>query len=664
MARTLCEYHWAWPRVSQPLRVARRRRRPAGARSVRNEAQSGTLDLFARLGVPAEVAAGGEVERAVKVAQAHSRDEFVQAGDFVGAVKAVVAVPFVDDVVVLGVEPAADFGVAAELVHHHVVVPAPVAVARAAVVAPDIAAFAVEQRLAGLGAAADEIPFRAGEGVAGDLVEMLAPGIAREIGMPGIDVGRDVVKVAGRVVFDQARRVELFGQAIDRGNPFLGFGLVTAVAAFAAHQAPGLVEGDPGKNGGVVEIAAQHPAQRHFDFPAHVRVRFAPTVGHVGHEQQAQAVGPIELAGHVHFDVQPVGVETQAARTQNLIAHETIAGESVEPFGMIGLVERHPKVNRLIVQGHVRKTKARHIHDADFSHAEVRADAVFGIARAQDGLDFVKKGVLQRPMPGVGYRNRKLDLSAAGGHGLGDLGQIAGLELKPQLGARRSRGAQARRHGHLRLVEVGCEMEALEPGLGAGLQIDRLPDAAGIAVALFALELEGPGRIVHAQHELMAGARLEAGRQLELEWNVAAAVSAQRLSVQPGPRLPVASPDDQEHAPVLPIVRHAHRPRIPGHGGLVRDLGQSRAPRERHRDRLGEIGRTLEPFLGNPMVLLVEPELPGTVQVKPRRPLKIRPGMLRQGNRGIDRPNRGTANSTQPKGQQDSEQANCHRCSA
>ena len=165
----------------------------------------------------------------MQIAQAHARHQLLQAGELVGAVEAVIAVPFVDHVVVLGVEPAADLRVAAEFVHHDVVVPAPVAVAGAAFVAPDVAALAVEQRLAALGAAADEIPFRAGEGVARDLVQMLAPGVARQVGVPGIDVGLDVVVVAGRVVLDQPRGVELLGQAVDRGDPFLRLGQVLAV---------------------------------------------------------------------------------------------------------------------------------------------------------------------------------------------------------------------------------------------------------------------------------------------------------------------------------------------------------------------------------------------------------------------------------------------------
>ena len=37
----------------------------------------------------------------------------------------------------------------------------------------------------------------------------------------------------------------------------------------------------------------------------------------------------------------------------------------------------------------------------------------------------------------------------------------------------------------------------------ARFQINRLPDAARVAVSLFAFEFEGPVLIVHAQHELM-----------------------------------------------------------------------------------------------------------------------------------------------------------------
>ncbi len=84
----------------------------------------------------------------------------------------------------LGVEPAGDLRMPAELVHGAVVVEAPIDVARAAFVAPDVAELAVDIRLAFLHPIALEVPLGARVGVGGDLIESVPPLIPREIPMP------------------------------------------------------------------------------------------------------------------------------------------------------------------------------------------------------------------------------------------------------------------------------------------------------------------------------------------------------------------------------------------------------------------------------------------------------------------------------------------------
>src|SRR5215475_14234366 len=105
-----------------------------------------------------------------------------------------------------GVEPAADLGMPAEFIHHDVIIPAPVAVARAPFIAPNVSALTVQERLMFFGALADKIPFRPRVAILRDLVKMFAPGITRQVGMPGIDIGLDVIVVAGGVVFHETRR--------------------------------------------------------------------------------------------------------------------------------------------------------------------------------------------------------------------------------------------------------------------------------------------------------------------------------------------------------------------------------------------------------------------------------------------------------------------------
>ena len=111
-------------------------------------------------------------------------------------------------------------------------------------------------------------------------------------------------------------------------------------------------------------------------------VGLAPEVRHVRHDQQAQAVGPVELARHLDLDVNAVGVQPDPLRAQDLVAHEGIAGEGVEALRVIRLVERHLEVDRLVVQRDVGELRAGQLADADLAHAEVGADPILGAAGA------------------------------------------------------------------------------------------------------------------------------------------------------------------------------------------------------------------------------------------------------------------------------------------
>src|SRR4029450_2623171 len=74
--------------------------------------------------------------------------------------EAPLAVPLVDDVVMLGVEPATELRVPAERVDRAMIVPAPVHVTGTTLVAPDVAELGVEHRLSSLLVGRFEIPRR------------------------------------------------------------------------------------------------------------------------------------------------------------------------------------------------------------------------------------------------------------------------------------------------------------------------------------------------------------------------------------------------------------------------------------------------------------------------------------------------------------------------
>ena len=293
------------PRLSQDRRLPRRVSSSPGV-AIRQERDiQRHLDLCPRLDLLAHFLIHRDVDVAVQVPQAHARHQFLDSRELLRAVEPPITVPLVDHVVMFGVQPAADLRVPAEVVHHDVIVPAPIDVARAALVAPDVAALAVEQRLAVLGAAADEVPFRARAGVPADLVQVLGPLVARQVGVPTVDVRQR----RGRSCRGSCPRRAGWGRApwpAGHGrDPCLRLGQVALVALCG--QAPGLVEGHPSEDGRMIEVPLDHAAQRDLGLAAHVLVGLAPTVGHVRHDQHAQPVRPVELARDVDLDVDAAG---------------------------------------------------------------------------------------------------------------------------------------------------------------------------------------------------------------------------------------------------------------------------------------------------------------------------------------------------------------------
>src|SRR5439155_26728139 len=110
-------------------------------------------DRTAQLGI-----AHRDVQRRVQIPQRHPGHDLAEARLFPGTVVTPVAIPLVDDVVVLGVEPAAELGVTAKRVDRTMVVPAPIDVARAALVAPHVAELRIAHRLPCLAPRGPEVP--------------------------------------------------------------------------------------------------------------------------------------------------------------------------------------------------------------------------------------------------------------------------------------------------------------------------------------------------------------------------------------------------------------------------------------------------------------------------------------------------------------------------
>src|SRR6266480_2459220 len=142
----------------------------------------------------------GDIERCMQVPQRHPLDDVTKTGLLARAVEPPIAVPLVDDIVMLGVEPARQFGMAPERIDGAVVVPTPVDVTCAAVVPPDVAELGVEHRLRALSPRRLEVPLRIQKRAVAESLDVLFPAPAGQILVPGIEIGLGVTGAAARRV--------------------------------------------------------------------------------------------------------------------------------------------------------------------------------------------------------------------------------------------------------------------------------------------------------------------------------------------------------------------------------------------------------------------------------------------------------------------------------
>ena len=345
---------------------------------------------------------------------------------------------------------------------------------------------------------------------------------------------------AGRVVLDEPRRVELLRQVHARPHPLLRLGPVGGLAVRALRlEAPLLVEEDPREDRRVVEVAAHHAAEGRLPLLLHRLVGLAPAVRHVAHHEDAQPVGPVQLARQLHLDVGADRVQPEPARDQDLLAHGRVARPRVEALGVPALVERHLEVDRLAVQGDVRVAEPGQARDADRAQAEVRPRR--GPRRPRPrGSRSPRRGRDPRATRGGGSpragasgapRGRRPATSACAseGDGCAVQGDRARSTTAP-CGA----GSDSRTRTSTRFrSDARVELERVDVHRRPRLEVDGLPEAARLAVALLALELERVRRVVHAEDEPLVPARLRGLRQLQLERRVAALVASDRLPVEP-----------------------------------------------------------------------------------------------------------------------------------
>ena len=321
-----------------------------------------------------------------------------------------------------------------------------------------------------------------------------------------------------------------------------------------------------------------------------------------------------------------VAVKAEILRNLNLMLHEFIAREGVEALRMVTLIQAKLEIKRLVVECDIGIIGAREVCDADLALAEI---AVHGIFVSEGGGHLIKERVVQIPemlvLDGNGETGAFLP-----SHIRGEIRLATDLERQFE---RFTFGCRCRKRHvdlHAGIVDIRGEMQAADVVRAARFQIDSLPDAAGVAVALLAIEMRIAGSIVGLDQQGLVLAEANVF-QLALERSIAALMAAGLLAVEPGGRLPVGGADHQEDALAFPCLGDGDLTSVPSYVALVLHLGEFGAPGERDQDTLVQGGATL---VGQGLVrgCGIEGESPVAIEVEPFGALEIRTRMFRQRN--------------------------------
>ena len=436
-----------------------------------------------------------------------------------------------------------------------------------------------------------------------------------------------MVLVARRVILDETRRIERLRLAIGRRDRTLGRLAVDALLSAAARgephrertvgeEPPRLVEERPLVDRGMVEVALDHALEALPVLLEHLLGGIAPRAGDVRLDENAQLVRPVELPRHLDLDVHAVAVQAQLLREEDLVLHELVRRERIPPVRMVALVEAELQVDGLSVQRHVAVT-VRGLARADLAEAEIGLHRVV----PERQLHVVKVRIVQRPETGLVELEESAErqLSRPDGTRIA----LAG-HFHPQHHVRLRRSAERRRQLNPSRLDVRREGERIEVDVAARLEVDRLPDAAGVAVALLAVEIVSVlrhlrGRIPDPERKRLRLAPLHEVGEFELERRVAARMGAEVLSVKGAGRRMVRRADDHEDAFAPPRGGHRHAPAVVADVPFVLDAGELAAPAERHHDLTVVLAR-------------LEAEVPFAVQVHPLIALPVGTRMLRKRN--------------------------------
>lgn len=218
-------------------------------------------------------------------------------------------------------------------------------------------------------------------------------------------------------------------------------------------------------------------------------------------------------------------------------------------------------------------------------------------------------------------------LNARGGEGV--VGLFAVGEVKTDGVARREGRIDAYFNTDDGILGIGCEVNVVDVMLATCFEIDGLPDAANVAIALFTRETLVIGRVIGYDDKVLRHI-VEAGEvpcDFNLEGSIAALVGGDVTTVEVDLGVPFAGTDDKEDALVAPSAWNDDIASIIALVAFVGDTGKGRAPTEGDGNLVVEGG--CDVILGCILTTIgIECELPGAVEVNPVGALEIGTRML------------------------------------
>ena len=179
------------------------------------------------------------------------------------------------------------------------------------------------------------------------------------------------------------------------------------------------------------------------------------------------------------------------------------------------------------------------------------------------------------------------------------------------------------------ILGIGCEVNVVDVMLATSFEIDGLPNAANVAVTLFARETLVVGGVVGHNDEVLRHIveASEVPGDFNFEGSVATLVGGDVTTVEVDLGVPFAGTDDEEDALVAPSAWNDDIAGIVTLVAFVGDTGKGRAPTERDGDLVVEVGCDAI-FCGVLATFGIERELPGAVEVDPVGAFEVGTRML------------------------------------